>query len=259
MKDKVSMWFAYDENGCFIDIDEADYQKDYVCPSCGNIVKPRAKDSDIVTSHFYHLNKGQCNGEAAIHKYWKENYIQINQKIVLPKIGRVTCIDKKTELSINTPYGIYQPDLVIKTDNEKYKYIIFEMNNTNKKSIREYQDKWKHINKIVFEIDVNNINRNNINYDKGKIIFDPQREVELRKVKNEIYKLNENYRSYKMYEEISKSISLVYRMINGVGVRRTTIEDLIDNIPFEWKDRSTFFEFVLPLKRELEKLIPYGV
>jgi predicted RNA-binding Zn-ribbon protein involved in translation (DUF1610 family) len=163
MKNEVKLWLAKDKNSKWITIQDAIIGVDYFCPECGNVIRARAKSSNIVTEHFYHLNKGNCSCEDAIHKYWKENLINIGETIMLPEAGEVTCIDKRVEFTFNTNHEIYRPDLIIKTNNPKYQFIVFEIYNTNAKKVSEYIDRWSDLKYMVLEVDVNGLDKNNIN------------------------------------------------------------------------------------------------
>lgn len=252
MDKKVTMCMALDGNGNFVDIKDA-YAKDYICPDCGGIVRPRAKESDIVAEHFYHLSKTECTGEGAIHKYWKENYIKVGQVLTLPVVGTIRCVDVRVEFRMENETGIYQPDLIIKTDNKTYDYIIFEMYNTNKKSKWEYLSKWKFIDKMVYEVDVNKIYKDNIDYFKGRIIFDPFFKFRLRKIKNNIFKIKNMKQSYYSKDIINKSLSIVYDILNGYDVRANTVEKMITKLAYNNYNCS------ISLIKELKEVLPYCV
>lgn len=103
----VQMWVALDNTGQQVFIENAELGQDYICPECGGIVRARAKDSDYMTEHFYHLNKSNCNGESLLHIYWKNNLVKIGETIILPVVGKVTCIDKRVEFAFKTSEGKY--------------------------------------------------------------------------------------------------------------------------------------------------------
>lgn len=183
----VQMWVALDDEEQQVFIDNAKLGQDYFCPSCGGIVRARAKDSECVTEHFYHLNKSNCSGESLLHIYWKNNLIKIGETIILPTVGEVTCIDKRVEFAFNTSEGKYQPDLIIKTNNPKYKFIIFEIHNTNPKIIEDYYNKWNELKYTVFEVDVKGLDKDKSNLDEQlTLLYSFQKEIFIKNSKNAI-------------------------------------------------------------------------
>lgn len=187
----VQMWVALNNHGDEIFIENAVIGVDYICPNCGGIVRARALDSTCVTEHFYHLQKSDCEGESLLHNYWKHNLIHIGDVITLPVVGDVECIDRRVEFSFNTRTGVYQPDLIIKTDNPKYRFIIFEIFNTNKKEIEKYTPKWKELKYVVFEVDVKGLHKNKDNItNQLKLLYSNEKEVFVYKSK---YKINQLY------------------------------------------------------------------
>lgn len=236
----VQMWVALDNVGQQIFIEGAKIGQDYICPECGGIVRARAKDSDYMTEHFYHLNKSNCSGESLLHIYWKNNLIKIGETITLPIVGTVTCIDKRVEFAFNTNEGKYQPDLIIKTDNEKYKFIIIEIHNTNPKIIEDYQNKWDELKYTVFEIDVKGLDKDKSNLNKRlKLLYSPQKEIFIRNSKvflddlldkvNEGMKKNDEY----YYEFTIEGLPEHYKKMIGLGIAK--LEDFKPRISYKNK------------------------
>lgn len=171
----VNLDIALDENGKFIKSEEAIEGKDYYCPDCGAIVHIRATRSKAVTTHFYHLIKGECTGESAIHKYWKATLFNVGDVIYIYPIGNVMITHKKEEHRFDNINGrIYQPDIIVKTDNEKFRYLFIEIFNTSKKKISEYIDIWDSKGFGVVEIDVKKMKLDE-KYDKFSLLYNPHR------------------------------------------------------------------------------------
>ena len=64
---------AYDGNDEFanlIHVKKADRDKEYYCPCCGRVVKPRALDSNKEQSHYYHY-EGKCTKESQLDFFCK--------------------------------------------------------------------------------------------------------------------------------------------------------------------------------------------
>ena len=201
----VQMWVALDNTGQQIFIEDAKVGQDYICPECGGIVRARAKDSDYITEHFYHLNKSNCSGESLLHIYWKNNLVKIGETINLPTIGEITCIDKRVEFAFNTSEGKYQPDLVIKTNNDKYKFIILEIHNTNPKIVSEYYRKWEELKYTIFEIDVKGLNKDKSNLnDKLKLLYSFHKEIFIKKTKRIIRDLYDLLKSNPIIKETTE-------------------------------------------------------
>ena len=263
-KYNVKMWIALDKDKNDILIDDAIPCVDYYCYSCGKIVRSRAKSSDLVTEHFYHLEKCECNGESTIHKYWKENLINIGETIILPEVGEINCIDKRVEFRFNTKHGIYIPDLIIKTNNPKYQFIIFEIYNTNAKKIDEYSDMWKELKYNVFEIDVSNLKRDKSNFDKNaKIIYSQKRYmfvIESKSSIRKLYNLIENGSYCTDYFEIKPILNKFYRIFKNNLTKpvRTNLRLLEKELTITWWQGITYVQFVIPLTKILNDLKKYA-
>lgn len=136
---------ALTENGKIIHIKDAQKGINYRCDKCGGILK--VKDGKIRTKHFYHL-KNNCGskGESLIHKYWKEYFCDIKE------FDGYKIIHSKAEVSLLK--GSYIPDVLLKTDQNKY--IIIEINYKNSKD-NSYFEKFKRLSKKlerVYEVKV---------------------------------------------------------------------------------------------------------
>lgn len=136
----------------YVHINHAKPNLDYYCPCCHGIIRPRAfkDDKDYkVQAHFYHISGG-CTEESYIHficKNWlfdSESKFQVNEVLY-----HVESID--IEKPFNTKYGIYKPDIYVKTREKKV--FFFEISNTNKKN-HSYIPKWDELGIDVVEINI---------------------------------------------------------------------------------------------------------
>lgn len=201
----VNIWMALDSNGNEVTINEAVNGTSYKCMQCGGELRARAKDSICMTPHFYHLKQCECNGEGAIHKYWKKNLIQIGESIKIPTYGNITCVDKKEEHEIkfsDSNGEIYRPDFIIKTDNEDIPFIIFEIYYSNKKRLIDYKKIWKQLNKcMVIEVDVNSLDTDKSNLlECMTILYDEKRESFYREC---TYKIKQLYSLLNIFRAVN--------------------------------------------------------
>ncbi len=157
----VSLWFAKDENGDIVTINNSEKLSNksvYRCPLCGSQVIAKAFGEDSkVSAHFAHLDKSKCAGEHMIHWWFKNKLIEEGQtfKIKTDCIGEYICSEILVESRVETSFGNYIPDLTVKT--KCGKTIYFEMNYSNKKNVSNYLDMWIELGNIVVEVDVKDI------------------------------------------------------------------------------------------------------
>lgn len=137
--------FAYKE-GQIIDIESAVKGEIYKC-NCGADVKLRG--GDIISNHFYHINESECSLESAIHKAYKEVFLnlkmiklpfQINGKNDL-EFGRVE-LEKRID--------DYQPDAIGYINGQK---IIVEFAKSSYIDSRK-EAKIKKSNLTAIEVDI---------------------------------------------------------------------------------------------------------
>ena len=144
---------AYDGDDKFanlIHVKKADRDKDYLCPCCGGIVKPRAIDSNKEQSHYYHKT-GKCTKESQLHFFCKNWLFEKGSKFYInDKLFEVTSIE--IEKSYTTPFGDYKPDITVHTTNGKIIY--FEMFFTNRKTGDDYFCKWEFLGNDVVEVNI---------------------------------------------------------------------------------------------------------
>lgn len=147
------MIVAYDGNDEFanlIHISKADKDRDYYCPCCGKIVKPRALDSTKEQSHYYHID-GKCAKEGQLHFFCKNWLFEKGSKFYIDEdIYEVERIE--IEESHNTMFGVYRPDITVYTTTGKIIY--FELFFSNRKTEDDYYCKWSYLNNDVVEINI---------------------------------------------------------------------------------------------------------
>jgi len=141
--------------------------KDYKVQGCFTYINGVEKEyktvKPVLNAIMRSFNKCSLGIEAIIKFTKVEKIIKTTEIIKVPEVGEVTCIDKRVEFTFNTKHGIYRPDLIIKTNNPKYQFIIFEIFNTNAKKIDDYIDRWSDLKYMVLEVNVNGLDKNNIN------------------------------------------------------------------------------------------------
>ena len=262
---EIKMLTALDEFGNDVFIEDAIQGKDYFCPSCGEIVHCRAIESDKVRAHFYHLNKSNCDGgESSLHKYWKYHLINVNEIIELPKIGRVKCLDRWIEYS--TKDGKYRPDLIIKTSSSKYRFIVLEILNTNRKDMGTYNEIWDTYKYPVYEINVKRLNRDKSNITSClKILYSPEKRefvLNTRQQIRKLYKVLEedgHKLNYEQLEILSKSLGKVYRIFKNDLNKpiRTNLGIIERDLERTFVHRDIFMNFTIPLKRIVSQLKVY--
>lgn len=144
---------AYDGNDEFanlIHVKKADRDKDYYCPCCGGIVKPRALDSNKEQSHYYHKT-GKCTKESQLHFFCKNWLFETGSKFYIEnELFEVSSID--IEKNYVTQFGDYRPDITVHTTNGKT--IFFEMFFTNRKTGDDYFCKWNALGNDVVEVNI---------------------------------------------------------------------------------------------------------
>lgn len=144
---------AYDGNDEFanlIHIKKADKEKDYLCPCCGGVVKPRALDSKKEQSHYYHKT-GKCTKESQLHFFCKNWLFEHGSKFYINnELFEVESIE--IEKRYDTPFGDYIPDVTVHTTIGKDIY--FEMFFSNRKTGDNYFCKWNYLGNDVVEVNI---------------------------------------------------------------------------------------------------------
>lgn len=144
---------AYDGDDKFanlIHVKKADKNKDYYCPCCGGIVKPRALDSNKEQSHYYHKT-GKCTKESQLHFFCKHWLFESGSRFYInDELFEVDSIE--IEKMYDTPFGKYKPDITVHTASGKIIY--FEMFFTNRKTSDDYFCKWDYLVNDVVEVNV---------------------------------------------------------------------------------------------------------
>lgn len=144
---------AYDGDDKFanlIHVKKADKNKDYYCPCCGGIVKPRALDSNKEQSHYYHKT-GKCTKESQLHFFCKHWLFESGSRFYInEELFEVDSIE--IEKMYDTPFGKYKPDITVHTTSGKIIY--FEMFFTNRKTSDDYFCKWDYLGNDVVEVNI---------------------------------------------------------------------------------------------------------
>lgn len=145
-------------------INEDNRHDEYECIVCGSEVIPVAPNGKIingnnakVTPHFKHLNADKCGQESFQHFWMKTEFIKIGDKfnIITDKTTEYICNQILFEVPINIDDRKYIPDATIKTSCGNI--IHFEFNYSNKKKIKDYIDRWKKLNHIIIEVNINSM------------------------------------------------------------------------------------------------------
>lgn len=141
-----------DEFANLIHVKKAQKDRDYYCPCCGGIVKPRAIDSNKEQSHYYHQT-GKCTKESQLHFFCKHWLFEHGSKFYIDnQLYEVESIS--IEQCHETSFGKYRPDITVYTTNGTI--IFFEIFFTNRKTGDDYFCKWDEIGNDVVEIDIKN-------------------------------------------------------------------------------------------------------
>lgn len=161
INENVSLFYAKDkyENIIYInEITDANKDIEFVCPICGEVVKPRAIHSDKISQHFYHVNASDHSSETIMH-WWYKNAYMIQGDVFKVKHNGVVknyiCDSIEIEKSFNTSFGTYKPDVVVNTACGKQ--IFFEYNYKSKKNVCDYEEKWIELGNDVVEISIKDL------------------------------------------------------------------------------------------------------
>lgn len=144
---------AYDSNDEFanlIHIKRAKQDVDYYCPCCGGIVKPRALDSTKEQSHYYHIT-GKCTKESQLHFFCKNWLFEKGSKFYIDD-GLFEVDSINIEVSWDTPFGKYKPDITVHTSSGETIY--FEIFFSNRKTGDDYFCKWNYLGNAVVEVNI---------------------------------------------------------------------------------------------------------
>jgi hypothetical protein len=136
----------------------------YECLVCGSDVIPVAPNGKIigghnakVTPYFKHLNASNCGSESFIHFWTKTEFLKIGDKfkVITNKENEYICNQIFFEKPISIGGKKYIPDATIHTSCGCI--IHFEINYSNSKKVKDYIDKWKELNHIIVEVDMNTL------------------------------------------------------------------------------------------------------
>ena len=127
INNNIKNWLALTKDNKYITIDKViDNKENYYCPCCGEILRGRALESNLIQPHFYHLqndNLNSCNYENAYRRYWRDNLILLGEIIELPTLNNITCIELKTNYKIN---DTIVADIYIKTEKDQEVLFLFD-------------------------------------------------------------------------------------------------------------------------------------
>lgn len=153
----INLWFAKDENENIVTIDKANKNNKYKCPICGSEVIPRALNSDMITSHYAHIDRSECGGETIVHWWTKNNLLKAGDvfSVFTNEEKQYLCKNILVEQEYTTPFGTYKPDVTIECYNGDI--IFLEIGLTNIKKRANYIDRWKYLNKPVIEFNIRNV------------------------------------------------------------------------------------------------------
>jgi len=108
--------FAYDIDGELVDYKSASKLVDYTC-ACGSIV--RLRGGDVMRNHFYHTNNSLCSSESALHKAYKEVFLELKKiKLPYPINGKDVMEFERVELE--RKIDEYIPDAIGYINGEQY-------------------------------------------------------------------------------------------------------------------------------------------
>lgn len=145
-------------------ITEENRNDSYECIVCGSEVIPVAPNGKIITGenakvtpHFKHLNAENCGQESFIHFWTKTELIKIGDKfkVITDKENEYIANQIFFEKSIDIDGKKYIPDATIYTSCGNI--IHFEFNHSNNKKIRDYIDRWRNLNQIIVEVNINSM------------------------------------------------------------------------------------------------------
>ena len=230
VNENVSLFYANDEYNNIIlinEINEKNKENNFTCPICGGIVKPRAIDSNKISSHYYHLNAKDCSSESVMHYWYKNEFIKSGDKITLKvedEYYNFNCKEVVIEQSHNTSFGVYRPDATIYTD----KGIIFvEYKYSNKKNTEKYIDMWEELNCPIVEIDIKSLMQHKrTDYCFKTIFFDGQIYCQTRN--NRINVINKYVKNNNINDRMRiKYLNGLLRDIQRYNLGQIDIEELV--------------------------------
>lgn len=165
INDNIQIWFAKNSNDKIVTIDEVDKTREdtYYCPICGS--KLIARQGDIMSWHFAHIDKSKCNNESIYHFWYKNKLLQQEDIFIIRADSdkEYICKEVLVEQTYKVGDRIYKPDLTVVCEGGEVIY--FEFDYTNKKKLQDYIDLWIELGNAVVEIDVKTL----MNYKKDKL------------------------------------------------------------------------------------------
>lgn len=229
LNENVGLFYARDkyENILLInEIGNDNRNNEFTCPICGTIVKPRAIDSEKISPHFYHVVAVEHSTESVLHWWYKNQYLIKGDKFSIVSDGikyDYVCESTSIEQKYNTSFGIYRPDVVVKTATGEE--IFFEYNYTSSKNPDDYTEKWIELDRNVVELNIKTL------LSRGEKVFKPIffNGLVVCKSKSERYGAIERHISE---QKISDRIRIKY--LNGLlrdilryNQKQITIDDIV--------------------------------
>lgn len=237
MKDNVMLWFARNESGEIVTIDEVDKTENekYYCALCGGELIPR--QGEIMSWHFAHMDKSKCSGESMAHFWVKNKLLEIGDvfSIISDKERTFVCKEILVEKEYKVGDKKYRPDLTIIT--ECGETIFFEMDYSNKKKIEDYFGIWVELEKIVVEIDVNQllecerkISKFKAKYYKGKCFNVKKKDRKFIDVFEKFINKSSNNNDYSTRKKYACKFSWLWKDILNYKRGVLKIEDIYDEL-----------------------------
>ena len=252
--ENVNLWFAKNNDGKIITINEVNEDNKhnkYYCPLCNSEVV--ARQGEINSWCFAHIDKSKCDGESMIHWWFKNKFLIKGDKFIIKSDVEKEYICKKVlvEQSYIVNNKEYKPDITIITETGEIVY--FEMKNTNKKKVEEYLDIWMELNNVVVEVDIKTLINSEINkfiifkalYYKSKCFNIEKNNTYYNTIGKYKEKLHENGEYEQRKKEVEK-LDWLWRDVIRYKQSEVDIEymiNLIDSIENE-KDREIVKEIL---------------
>lgn len=246
----VNLWYARNEVGEIILIENACRNEKYKCPICGSEVIPKAiEEYNLVSAHFAHIDKSKCSSESYIHFWFKNKLIQPGDVFSVKEdyIQQYTCKEILVENPVETRYGLYIPDLTVLTMCGETIY--FEMNYKNKKNVDDYILMWNDLERTVVEVGVKTMlkNINDIPTYDAIYYFGKQYKTRASKTRNPYKEIAFSGKSFKSDETIEKirKIDWFLKDIELYSKGLKSLDEIMEIVSFLNRDDTKLFQQVI--------------
>ena len=248
-----------------IHVSKAQAGKDYYCPCCGNVIRPRALDSEYKQPHYYHLDSN-CSRESQIHWMYKYYLFEEGSQFYIEDC-LYTVQSIEIEKVWNTSIGNYKPDITIYT--KEGTVIYFELFFSNNKD-EDYLYKWQELDNDVVEVDIKRLlNLTEISTPRFEYLYHDGRLYTKEYHSGSLYastigKRKEEIRreDYQSYKEHWAKLDWFYQLLKGVLQDKNTEEELFENFScLELEDMYPCYEIIKKTncvkhyKDEIKKII----